>query len=234
MGCHAAGLLADYLGQALSGKGGPVFQVWTRRAWVKSWIRSGRGPFRSRAKAMDWPFVGVPGARPPFAASRLHGASGVGALALGCGDRVLVALLNNGSAIYEMGPAHVICEQRVIRFLCDAVGWDGASDGFLTHGGSVGNLTALLAARQAKAGSDVWGEGQTESMPFWLQRRIITAWTGRCASWGGARRGLKRFGWTLAIAWIPTIWKPPFCGAGSGAQGVGGGGWRVHHVDRVL
>lgn len=69
-------------------------------------------------------------------------------------------LLNNGSAIFEMGPVAVPMERAVIRWLCERAGYDPlTADGVLTHGGSAGNLTALLAARQASAPYDVWEEG---------------------------------------------------------------------------
>lgn len=69
-------------------------------------------------------------------------------------------LLNNGSAVYEMGPAAVAMERAVVRWLCSRAGFDPlGADGVLTHGGSAGNLTALLAARQASAPYDVWEEG---------------------------------------------------------------------------
>ncbi len=72
----------------------------------------------------------------------------------------LADLLNNGSAIYEMGPAAVPMERAVVRWLCGRAGYDPeGADGVLTHGGSAGNLTALLAARQASAPYDVWQEG---------------------------------------------------------------------------
>ena len=69
-------------------------------------------------------------------------------------------LLNNGSAIYEMGPVAVAMERAVAQWLCGRIGFDPrASEGIFTHGGSLGNLTALLAARQATAPYDVWEEG---------------------------------------------------------------------------
>lgn len=58
------------------------------------------------------------------------------------------AVLNNSSAVFEMGPVGVVMERRVVRFMTDAVGWGAGAGGVLTHGGSIGNLTALLAMRQ--------------------------------------------------------------------------------------
>lgn len=70
------------------------------------------------------------------------------------------AFLNNGSAIFEMGPASTVMERAVARLFARRAGFDPErADGFLTHGGSAGNLTALLAARQRAAGWDVWEEG---------------------------------------------------------------------------
>ena len=67
--------------------------------------------------------------------------------------------LNNGSAIYEMGPVNVAMERRLVRWMSDLVGWGAAADGVFTSGGSIGNLTALLAARQEMSERDVWTAG---------------------------------------------------------------------------
>jgi L-2,4-diaminobutyrate decarboxylase len=70
------------------------------------------------------------------------------------------AFLNNGSAVYEMGPVSTAMERSVIRWFAGRIGFDSSlADGVLTHGGSAGNLTALLAARQHAAPCDVWEEG---------------------------------------------------------------------------
>jgi hypothetical protein len=61
------------------------------------------------------------------------------------------ALLNNGMAIYEMGLVNAPTERAAVRFLTGALGWEEAADGVLTSGGSLGNLTALLAAREIRA-----------------------------------------------------------------------------------
>jgi L-2,4-diaminobutyrate decarboxylase len=69
-------------------------------------------------------------------------------------------LLNNGTAIYEMGPVSSAMEQSLVQWLSGRVGFDpAAAGGVLTHGGSAGNLTALLAARQVSTPYDVWEEG---------------------------------------------------------------------------
>lgn len=76
------------------------------------------------------------------------------------------ALLNNGMAVYEMGPTSTAMERHIIRWMTGVLGWGSDADGFLSSGGSAGNLTALLAARQAKAGFDIWREGSHAGPPL--------------------------------------------------------------------
>ncbi|MFO7616429.1 MAG: pyridoxal-dependent decarboxylase [Bacteroidales bacterium] len=79
----------------------------------------------------------------------------------GLGELVNGAL-NNGSAIYEMGPVSTAMERVVTDWLAKAIGYGDDSAGILTSGGSLGNLTALLAARQNQAGYDYWAEGNRD------------------------------------------------------------------------
>ncbi|MBN1163739.1 MAG: aminotransferase class V-fold PLP-dependent enzyme [Candidatus Krumholzibacteriota bacterium] len=76
--------------------------------------------------------------------------------------------LNNGSAIYEMGPANVAMEKRLIQWMAGLIGYPAEADGIFTHGGTAGNLTALLAARQSKSGFDIWTEGAMGRQPLTL------------------------------------------------------------------
>ena len=83
--------------------------------------------------------------------------------------------LNNGMAVYEMGAPAVAVELAVLDWMLGKIGWRdgalpfgeaggnglpgaGAAGGVLTHGGSLANLTVLLAARAAAA-PDAWKEG---------------------------------------------------------------------------
>jgi L-2,4-diaminobutyrate decarboxylase len=69
------------------------------------------------------------------------------------------ALLNNSMAIYEVGPFSSAIEKIVTDWLGTRLGMGPQSAGILTSGGSIGNLTGLLAARQHKADYDIWEEG---------------------------------------------------------------------------
>jgi len=71
---------------------------------------------------------------------------------------------NNGSAVYEMGMAPTAMERIVTDKLCTKFGWDSNSGGFLTSGGTLANLTSLLAARKFKATEDIWNEGMQKPL----------------------------------------------------------------------
>jgi L-2,4-diaminobutyrate decarboxylase len=79
--------------------------------------------------------------------------------------QICSAVINNGVAVYEMGPASMAAERNVIRYLARMIGFDDNADGIFTHGGSAGNLTALLAARQAMSDYNIWEEGVRNDRP---------------------------------------------------------------------
>lgn len=66
--------------------------------------------------------------------------------------------LNNGMAVYEVGPAATALERWIIQQTSAAFGF-AAGDGFLTSGGTLGTLTALLGARVRQLGDAVLQEG---------------------------------------------------------------------------
>lgn len=78
----------------------------------------------------------------------------------------VAALLNNGIGVAEMGPAGVPIELAVIDWMCRRLGLPAGAGGVMTSGGSLGNLTALLAMRQARAGYDTWREGAHAGPPL--------------------------------------------------------------------
>jgi L-2,4-diaminobutyrate decarboxylase len=78
---------------------------------------------------------------------------------------------NNPMAIYEMGPGAASIEYFVINWMLEKIGWMPGpyppnppaanqiyGGGVLTHGGSLANLTALIAARSS-AVPDIWENG---------------------------------------------------------------------------
>ena len=66
---------------------------------------------------------------------------------------------NNSTAVYDMGAAGVAVEMEMIAWMLQKFGWsEDKSGGVFTHGGSMANLTAMLAARAHKQ-PDVWEKG---------------------------------------------------------------------------
>lgn len=150
--------LADYLHRALRGDM-PVLPWRPPAEMAAAWAT----PF-PEAPASDPRAVGDLFARVVAEANHLHHPRYVGhqvtaPLPIAALADLVAALLNNGMAVYEMGPSATAIERHVVRFLADRLGFGAGADGVLTSGGSIGNLTALLAARQAKAGHDAWTEG---------------------------------------------------------------------------
>lgn len=78
-------------------------------------------------------------------------------------NALLVAVLSNGMASYDSGPVSSALERNVTRWLASRLGMPRGADGVLTSGGTLGNLTALLAARHVAEGFDV-ARGNTVPM----------------------------------------------------------------------
>jgi len=76
---------------------------------------------------------------------------------------ILVSALKNGSGLYEMAPLAAPMEKIVIEFFNKYIGYDNNASGFITSGGTLANLTALLTARQIKGYGDIWNEGNPKT-----------------------------------------------------------------------
>lgn len=70
-------------------------------------------------------------------------------------------VLNQGMGVYEMGMVGNVLDKILTESVARQLGFDNGASGFITSGGSLGNLTALLAAR-AKA-TDIWENGYDEN-----------------------------------------------------------------------
>ncbi len=76
---------------------------------------------------------------------------------------MIMSMLNNSSVVFEMGQVATTLELRLTQWVCDLIGYPSDAGGIITSGGSVGNLTALLAARQVMCGGNVWQDGYLET-----------------------------------------------------------------------
>ncbi len=119
---------------------------------------------------------------------------------MGALGALIDATTNNSASIYEMGPSAGAIELALLNWMLRKVGWspvplppegDGSGDfggGVLTHGGSLANLTALMAAR-ASAAPEAWRDGlprdfvlvAPESVHYSIGRAIDILGLGRDA-----------------------------------------------------
>ncbi|MEZ5967106.1 MAG: pyridoxal-dependent decarboxylase [Planctomycetota bacterium] len=102
---------------------------------------------------------------------------------------LVCGMTNNGMAVYEMGPPAVAVERAVLAWMRRHAGFVSGS-GVLVHGGSLANLTALLAARAAAAPS-AWQRGvgrelvvlAPASSHYSVGRAVAIAGLGERAVW---------------------------------------------------
>lgn len=67
--------------------------------------------------------------------------------------------MNNGMGVYEMGIPGTAMERAVVKAVARKMGFSDTADGVLTSGGTLANVTALLAARSIKAKTPIWEQG---------------------------------------------------------------------------
>jgi L-2,4-diaminobutyrate decarboxylase len=94
------------------------------------------------------------------------------------------AVMNNPMAIYEMGPAAATLEFVVVNWMLQKIGWvqepmpdrvdenthrSSHAAGVLVHGGSLANLTCMLAAR-AKVAPNAWTDGVPNDLAIMVPR----------------------------------------------------------------
>lgn len=182
-------LLADHLARALAGAPLPVLPRLSPDEAMAAF--PGEFPAEAGKTQLDELFARVIDASNHLHHRRFVGHQVTAPLPAAALADLVGALLNNGMAVFEMGPAATAMERRVLRFLADALGMPPAADGVLTSGGSLGNLTALLAARQARAGFDVWREGSAAGPPLAI---LAPAQTHYCIRRAAAILGLGEDG----------------------------------------
>ena len=88
-----------------------------------------------------------PGYLPYIPGGGLYAASLAQFLAMG---------VNRFPNLWDVAPGLQQIEENVVRWLCDLFGFPVEARGILTTGGSIANLSAVVAARHAKLGEDFW------------------------------------------------------------------------------
>ncbi|MDZ4857596.1 MAG: aminotransferase class I/II-fold pyridoxal phosphate-dependent enzyme [Candidatus Hydrogenedentes bacterium] len=138
-------MLADYLARATNGADMPVLPWTETDAMLKRWPQT----------FPDLPAEDLNNllSRAVEHATHLHhprymGHQVPGPLPMAALCDLVASFLNNGMAVYEMGMQGVAMERALIKWMGGVVGLGPDCDGVLTSGGSIGNMTAMLAMRR--------------------------------------------------------------------------------------
>jgi glutamate/tyrosine decarboxylase-like PLP-dependent enzyme len=80
-------------------------------------------------------------------------------LPIGAVGDLIASVLNQNLGEYTIGPSAVAMERRVVRWLCDLVGFGAPAGGNLTSGGMMANFLGLKLARDRVSGDTAQHEG---------------------------------------------------------------------------
>ncbi len=149
-------ILADYLNEALAGSDMPVLPWNEPDRLVKEFSFESAG---GEEEPLDSYIKRIIAKSNHLVHPRYIGHQITSPIPLTALVQLCTSLLNNGSAIYEMGPVNMAMERNVVDRFASMIGYKSGYDGIFTHGGSAGNLTAMLAARQNMAEYNIWEEG---------------------------------------------------------------------------
>ena len=175
--------LAAFLDAALAGRDERALNWRSPEAQLRFWEEDGLQAERGRSSPEEL-FEQVLSAsvhlqNPNYMGHQISPPVPVAALAGLLGD-----FLNNGMGVYEMGAPATAIERMIVQQVARKLGLGASADGVLTSGGSLANLTALLAARSVK-GDGVWRKGQGERLAL-----MVSAEAHYCVD-----RAVRIMGW---------------------------------------
>ncbi|ALI98026.1 pyridoxal phosphate-dependent decarboxylase family protein [Rufibacter tibetensis] len=147
-------LLANYLAEATTDKESVQVTPWQEPAqqlayWQEDFTKPATNPLALFQDVMDKSIQ--------VHRKRYVGHQTTPTLPITILSSALMATLNQGMGVYEMGMVGNTLEKIMTEYLAQKLGFDQEASGFVTSGGSLGNLTALLAARAAA--TDIWNAG---------------------------------------------------------------------------
>lgn len=184
MGHQLVNTLADHLDKSMRGQSERTIQWREPEATLERWQFDPHAPDPDTSEMFEAVLAeSIHLHNPHYIGHQVSPPAPIGALA-----GMLSDFLNNGMAVYEMGIAGTAIEANVIKALAQQMGFDKQADGFLTSGGTLANLTAMIAARSIKAEGNVWQDGSTRPMALMVseEAHYCVDRTARIMGWGEA------------------------------------------------
>ncbi len=185
-GHELVNLLADYLEMVQQHPVGVKAIDWkSPDQSLEEWARDLASPRMEDWLSIFRPFLeaSVHVHHPQYMGHQISPSTPVAALAGFLGD-----FLNNGMGVYEMGVASTTVERLVIKTIADQMSMGPGAGGFLTSGGTLGNLTALLCARSVKVEDNIWENGDQQQLALMVseQAHYCVDRAARIMGWGAA------------------------------------------------
>ena len=121
--------------------------------------------------------------------------------------------LNQNVGAYSIGPAAVAMERRVVRWLCDLVGFPKGAGGHLTSGGMMANFTGMKLARDRVSGDRAQHDGvagacavyTSEERHVSIDKSVDAVGLGRASLRALPTDDSFRCVWTRSRRRLPTI-----------------------------
>jgi L-2,4-diaminobutyrate decarboxylase len=151
-------LLADHLEASLSGRSTQMFPNQTPEAQLDQWQQFLQNPDPSQffSRLLE---NAIHVHHPHYMGHQVSVPVPYGAM-----TTLMSGMLNNGMAVFEMGPAVSAMERIILQQFAQAIGWARGADGVLTSGGTLANLTALLTVRSVQVPGDAWQDGTSNNL----------------------------------------------------------------------
>ena len=103
----------------------------------------------------------------------------------------LASALNQNIGAWSIGPAAVVMERRVIRWLNDLIGYDGKAGGNLTSGGMMANFIGIKLGRDYTTEDKAQEEGLTEKWAVYASEERHVSIDKAIDAVGIGRRNLR-------------------------------------------
>lgn len=175
--------LADYLQAVQNEKLGRVTQ-WELPAesldfWQKDWAEKEKTPLLDFFQKLTASSIHIH--HPNYVGHQISPPVPLAAL-----GGLMSDFLNNGMGIYEMGQGSTSLERLVIKETAVAMGLPVETEGILTSGGSLANLTALLAARSNRGSGKIWTDGASKPLALMVseEAHYCVDRAARIMGWG--------------------------------------------------